>query len=89
MSPSIRPTSASTDRAVASVAFRFGELEQLARLAQTGTQPIERADDGLEPGPLPTEFLRAIGVAPDRGILELAQHLREPLVAPVVVKGTS
>ena len=71
------------------IAFRFGELEQFARLGQTGAQPIERADDGLEPGPLPTEFLRAIGLAPDRGILELAQDLREPLVAPVVVKGTS
>ena len=69
--------------------FRFGELEQFARLAQTGTQPIERADDGLEPGALAAELLRALGLVPDAGILELAQDLRRAARLAVVVKGTS
>jgi hypothetical protein len=42
------------------VGFGLGEVEQLARLGQVRGEPVERADDALEPGALPAEILGTV-----------------------------
>jgi hypothetical protein len=70
------------------VLLRFREVEQLARVRQAFAKLVERADDRLEPGALASELLRALGVVPDRGVLELPQDFREALALGFIVKGT-
>jgi hypothetical protein len=68
----------------------FGcQFEQFAGVAQTACQPVEVADDAFEIGALPPQFLRALGVVPDSGLLELASYLLEALVLGIVIKDTS
>jgi hypothetical protein len=43
----------------------------------------------LEFGALPTQFLRALGVAPNAGLLELALYFLQALLLVVVIKDTS
>ena len=71
-----------------SSASDLGQLEQLGGLGEPGLELVERADDGLELGPLAAELLGAVGLAPDGGILELAQDLGQALAATLVVKDT-
>jgi len=70
------------------ILFRLCELQKLACVLEALAQLVERADDSFEFRALAPELLRALGVAPDRGVLELPQDLVEPLVATFVVKGT-
>jgi len=51
-------------------------------------EAVEGPDHAFELGALATEFLRALGLAPDAGILEFPQDLGQPLAASFVVKGT-
>jgi hypothetical protein len=50
---------------------------------------IETADDLVELRALPAEFLRAIRIIPDAGLLELASYFLQALVLVVVIKDTS
>jgi hypothetical protein len=70
------------------VRFDLGQLEEFARLGQTRAQPVERPDYGLELGALASQLLGALRLAPDRGILELAQDFGKALAACLVVKDT-
>jgi hypothetical protein len=68
----------------------FGcELVELAGLVERLLDAIQRRDDGFELGALATQALRALGIRPDGGILELAVDLLEPLALDVIVKDTS
>jgi len=66
-------TSCSTAATIPSSASELRQLEPFGGLGQSGLQPVERADHGLELGALAAEFLRTIWLAPDRGVLELSQ----------------
>jgi hypothetical protein len=65
-----------------------GHLQQLIRVAEGLLVAIELADGLGEPRALAVQLLRAVGLVPDLGILELALDLREPLGASIVVKDT-
>ena len=68
----------------------FGrELVKLAGLVERLLDPIQRRDDGFELGAFLPELLRALGVGPHSGILELAVDFLEPLALGVIVKDTS
>ena len=68
----------------------FGRhLQELARVAQAASQPIEIVDDLLELRALPAELLRAIRIVPDTRLLELASYFLQALVLVVVIKDTS
>jgi uncharacterized protein YjiS (DUF1127 family) len=70
------------------VLLRLREIEQLARVRETFAELVERADDRFELRALASELLRALGVVPDRRVLELPQDFGESLAAALVVKGT-
>ncbi len=70
------------------VLFALGQLEQLAGLAEARAQLVEHVDDALELGAFAAEFLGALGLGPDGGVLEFAQDLGQPFAALVVVKDT-
>jgi hypothetical protein len=71
------------------VVFLARERVQLRSLAERLVDLAQRADDGLELGAFPAQRLRALGVGPYVGILELAVDLFETLALRVEVKGTS
>jgi hypothetical protein len=50
---------------------------------------VQVGDHGLELGPLLAEFLGALRVVPDAGLLEFAGYFLEALVLVVVIKDTS
>jgi hypothetical protein len=50
---------------------------------------IEAVDDLLELGAFSAEILRALGIVPNAGLLELAGYFLEALVFVVVIKDTS
>jgi len=62
---------------------------QLRSLAERLVDAAQRADDGFELGALAPQALRALGIAPDVRILELAVDLFETLALRLEVKGTS
>jgi hypothetical protein len=66
-----------------------GQIQQLGRIGQGAREPIESADDLLELGAFLSQFLRAVRVVPDTGLLELALYFLQPLVLIVVIKDTS
>jgi hypothetical protein len=70
------------------IPFGLGEFQQFASLLEAFLDPVECPDDRLELRALATELLRLLGLLPDRGVFEFPQDLREPLAAPLVVKGT-
>ena len=62
---------------------------ELAGFVERLLDAVQRRDDGLELGALAAQVLRALGVGPDGGILELAVDFLEPLALDVIVKDTS
>ena len=66
-----------------------GQIQQLSGIGQGALEPIKTADDLLELGAFLPQFLRAIRVAPDAGLLQLALYFLQPLVLVVVIKDTS
>jgi hypothetical protein len=56
------------------VVFRFGQLQQLTRIADAVQRRIEFADLPRELRALAAQGLRLVGLAPDRGLLELARN---------------
>ncbi len=66
-----------------------GQIEQLRRIAQRALEPVQSADDLLEPGALLAQILGALRVVPNTGLFELALYFLEPFVSVVVIKDTS
>jgi hypothetical protein len=64
------------------------KLKQLTRIGDAARQPIEAADDLLEPGALAAELLRPVRLVPDAGLFQFARDLLEALVLIVVIKDT-
>src|SRR5690606_38717601 len=62
------------------------ELDELARVGKAGRQRSQAAADFLEVGALPSQRLRALGLLPDAGLLELALDFGEALGLSLVVK---
>jgi hypothetical protein len=52
-------------------------------------QAIQTADDLFELGAFLPEFLRAVRIAPNAGLFQLALYFLKPLVFIVVIKDTS
>jgi len=70
------------------VVLGLGELEELRGIRDRVRRAIEFPDVGGETGALLAEQLRALGIAPDRGVLELAVYFLEALDLAVVLKET-
>jgi hypothetical protein len=70
------------------IAFRLGELQQLARVADSLGGAVELADVGAQARALAAELLGARRVRPDAGVLQLAAYLFEALALAVVLKET-
>jgi uncharacterized protein (DUF885 family) len=50
---------------------------------------VQAIDDLLELGALSAQFLRAVRIVPDAGLLEFARYFLQALVFVVVIKDTS
>jgi len=66
-----------------------GQVQKLSRIAQGAVEAVETAHDPFELGTLLAEFLSALRVVPNAGLLELALYFLQPLVFVVVIKDTS
>ena len=71
------------------VRFVRDQIEEFRRVAQGALEAIQPADHLLELGALLAEFLRAVRVAPNAGLFELALYLLQPLMLVIVIKDTS
>jgi hypothetical protein len=68
----------------------FGrQFEQFSGVAQTACQAVQVADHSFQHRSFFSEFLRAVRVVPDAGLLELASYFLKALVLVVVIKDTS
>jgi hypothetical protein len=65
-----------------------GQLQQFRRVAQRAGEAVEAADDLLELGAFLPQFLRAVRIAPDAGLFELALYFLQAFVFVVVIKDT-
>jgi hypothetical protein len=65
------------------------EFQQLPRVAQTAADPVQTLDDTLQLRSLPTQFLGAVGIVPDAGLLEFPGYFLKAFVLVVVIKDTS
>jgi hypothetical protein len=70
------------------VVLALGQVKQLGGLGDALGGPIDFVDVRRQPRPLPSEFLRALLVRPDRRVLELAPYLLEAFFFRVVLKET-
>ena len=66
-----------------------GQFQEFRGVAQCALQTVEAADDLLEFGPLLSQFLGAVRLVPDSGLLEFSLYFLQPLVFVVVIKDTS
>ena len=66
-----------------------GEFQEFRGIAQGAREAIQAADDLLELGAFLPQFLSAIRIVPNAGLLELALYFLQPLVFVVVIKDTS
>jgi hypothetical protein len=71
------------------VFFLARQLVELGGLVERLLDAVQRRNDGFELGALAAKVLRALGIRPDGGILELAADFLEPLPFGVIVKDTS
>jgi hypothetical protein len=65
------------------------QIEELRRVAQGALEAIQATDHLLELGALLAEFLCAVRVAPNAGLLELALYFLQALMLVIVIKDTS
>jgi hypothetical protein len=65
------------------------QIEEFRRVAQGALEAIQPADHLLELGALLAEFLRAVRVAPNAGLFELALYFLQALMLVIVIKDTS
>jgi hypothetical protein len=70
------------------VAFAFRQRQQLGGIRDPLRCAVDLLDRCRQPRSLSAELLRALLVRPDRGILELAPDLLEPLFLLIVLKET-
>ena len=82
-------TSASISSAARASDSSAARSSSSRRIAQAALEVIQAADDLLEFGAFLAEFLRAIRVVPDAGLLEFARYFLQSLVLVVVIKDTS
>jgi hypothetical protein len=73
----------------AQIRFFCGEIQKVRRIAQRTLEPVQAPDDLLQLGAFLTEFLGALRIVPNAGLLELALYFLKPLVLVVVIKDTS
>jgi hypothetical protein len=72
-----------------SIRLGSGKIEELCCVAERTLEAIQAADNLLELGPFPAEFLGAVRGVPDAGLLEFALYFLQTLVFVVVIKDTS
>jgi hypothetical protein len=70
------------------IVLDFGELQQLAGVAQAGGRAIDFLELTGQACTLTPQLLGAIGRAPDAGILELTAYFFETFFLAVVLKET-
>jgi hypothetical protein len=70
------------------VCVGLGHVEELGGLAGASRQFVEGGDHAIEPGPLATELLCALGVLPDGRVFEFAQYFGQSLALARIVKDT-
>jgi hypothetical protein len=70
------------------ISLARGQLKQLVRIGDAACQPIEAANEVFQFGALAAEFLRALRVVPDAGLLEFARDFLQAFVLVVVIKDT-
>jgi hypothetical protein len=73
----------------AGIGFVGREFQEFSRVAQPSGEMVQTLNDTLELRSLPAEFLCAVGVVPDAGLLELPGYLLKAFVLVVVIKDTS
>jgi len=70
------------------IAFELGELEQLRGVAQPAAGGVELLELRGQACALAAELLGALGIGPDRRLLELTSDLFEPFLLAIVLKET-
>jgi hypothetical protein len=70
------------------VIFLLGETQQFERLGMLGGKTGQRALFGFEARTLTTQFLGALGIAPDVGLLEFALDFCQAMLLGIKVKDT-
>ena len=71
------------------IRFFGGQIQKVRGIAQGTLEPVQAPDYLLQLGALLTEFLGALRIVPNAGLLELALYFLKPLVLVVVIKDTS
>jgi hypothetical protein len=66
-----------------------GQIQEFRRVAEGALEAVQAAHDLLELGAFLPQFLSAIGVVPDAGLLELALYFLQTFEFVVVIKDTS
>mgnify|MGYP001434202228 CR=1 FL=1 len=67
----------------------LGQLQKPRAVCKAPRQPVQATHRGLEPGTFPSQVLRARGILPDIGLLQLALDLLQSLALSIVFKETS
>jgi hypothetical protein len=70
------------------IGLRFGQFQQFQRIGDAGLGCIQLRKLGLEARTLAAEFLSAVRLAPDLGLLQVEAYLFEALFLAGVVKET-
>jgi hypothetical protein len=70
------------------IVVAFSQLQELCAVGETAGQAVQAADDRIEPGSFLAQFLRALGIVPDIGLLELALYFLQPFALAFVLKDT-
>ena len=55
------------------IAFGLGQFDQLDRVVELPLDRARRADRLFQPPPLAHDFLRRLGIVPERRVLDLAR----------------
>jgi hypothetical protein len=71
------------------IRFFGGEIQKVRRVGQGTLEAVQTPDHLLQLGALLPEFLGALRIVPNAGLLELALYFLKPLVLVVVIKDTS
>ena len=70
------------------IVLRLGELQQLGGVADALGGAIDLPDITAQACALASEFLRAGGIGPYEGVLQLARYFLEALLLEIVIKET-
>jgi len=89
MSSTMPPSFAVSCSTAMSVLFAARHFEQFQRVAHVAVQVAQRDHDAFQRLALAADFLRALGVIPQRGVLAQLDQFLEAAGFRVVVKDTS